>query len=74
MVRNQDTADAHARGRDDAPVHRAMAIDRLPRPAFEPPAAYLVSAARVPPAVPGDVLERGRAVLVSCGAGGPVAG
>jgi hypothetical protein len=51
-----------------------MAIDRLPRPAFEPPAAYLVGACRDPAAAPADVLERGRAVLVPCGAGGPVAG
>jgi hypothetical protein len=51
-----------------------MAIHRQPRPAFEPPAAYLVGAGRVPAAAPADVLERGRAVLVPCGAGGPVAG
>jgi hypothetical protein len=74
MFRSVDPAGAPASGLDDAPVHRAMAIDRLPRPAFEPPAAYLVGACRDPAAAPADVLERGRAVLVPCGAGGPVAG
>lgn len=74
MFRNSEPVGAPARGLDDAPVHRAMAIERLPRPAFEPPAAYLVGAGRLPAAAPDDLLERGRAVLVPCGAGGPVAG
>jgi hypothetical protein len=74
MFRSVDPAAAPASGLDDASVHRAMAIHRQPRPAFEPPAAYLVGAGRVPAAASADVLERGRAVLVPCGAGGPVAG
>ena len=74
MFRSFDPPGGPAAGIDDAPVHRAMAIDRQPRPAFEPPAAYLVGAGGVAVAAPADVLERGRAVLVSCGAGGPFAG
>ena len=74
MVRASDTVDASASGPSDVHVHRAMAIDRLPRPAFEPPAAYLVGVGAARPAACADALDRGRAVLVAPSAGGPRAG
>jgi hypothetical protein len=74
MVRASDTVDASASGPSDVHVHRAMAIDRMPRPAFEPPAAYLVGVATARPASGTDAFDLGRAVLVACGTGGPRAG